>query len=157
MKRGAVIIAAIVLSFHVFAESEIVLKDGSRIRGEVLSMQNGLYRIRTESMGTIQLRSREILSITSLGVSVPGDSPGTDTAASSQTAVDSIKSSIVNSPGVMSTIMALQNDPQMKAILADPEIMRAVQNLDLQALGNHPKIKALMNNPKIKRIHGIVN
>ncbi|MCH8256562.1 MAG: hypothetical protein IIA75_01470 [Proteobacteria bacterium] len=157
MKRGAVIIAAIVLSFHVFAESEIVLKDGSRIRGEVLSMQNGLYRIRTESMGTIQLRSREILSITSLGVSVPGDSPGTDTAASSQTAVDSIKSSIVNSPGVMSTITALQNDPQMKAILADPAIMRAVQNLDLQALGNHTKIKALMNNPKIKRIHGIVN
>lgn len=157
MKRGAVIIAAAVLSFYAVAESEIVLRDGSRIRGEVLSMQNGLYSIRTESMGTIQLGSRQIQSITSLGVPVPGDSPMADTSASSKAAVDSIKSGIVNNPGVLSIIMALQNDPQMKAILADPEIMQAVQNLDLQALGNNPKIKALMNNAQVKRIQGSMN
>lgn len=155
MKQGAVIFTAILLSLYAFAESEILLKDGSRIRGEVLSMQHGLYRIRTESMGTIEVGSSQIQSISAHVM--PGDSPGADTASPSQAAVDSIKSSIANNPGVMSTIRALQNDPQMKAVLADPEIMQAVQNLDLQALSNNPKIKALMNNSKVKRIRSSVN
>lgn len=154
MRQSAVTIAIIVLSFNAFAEMEIILKDGSRIRGEVQSMQNGLYEIRTESMGTIQLGSSQIQSLTTVDVPIPGDSSSADM---SQSAADSIKSSIVNSPGVMSMIMELQNDPQMKAVLADPEIMRAVQNLDLQTLRNNPKIKALMDHSKIKRIHSTVN
>ena len=157
MRRSVVTIAIIVLSFNAFAEMEIILKDGSRILGEVQSMQNGLYEIRTESMGTIQLGSGQIQSLTTVGVPVPGDSSSADTSVSSQSAVDSIKSSMVNSPGVIGMIMALQNDPQMKAVLADPEIMRAVQNLDLQTLSNNPKIKALMDNSKIKRVHSTVN
>ena len=154
MGRSAVTIAIIVLSFNAFAEMEIILKDGSRILGEVLSMQNGLYEIRTESMGTIHVGSGQIQSLTTVGVPITSDSSSADT---SQSAVDSIKSSMVNSPGVMSMIMELQNDPQMKAVLADPEIMRAVQNLDLQTLSNNPKIKALMDNSKIKRVHSTVN
>lgn len=157
MRSSAITIAIIVLSFNAFAEMEIILKDGSRIRGEVQSMQNELYEIRTESMGTIQLDSSQIQSMTTVGVLIPGDSSSADTSVLSQTAVDSVKSSIVNSPGVMSMIMELQNDPQIKAVLADPEIMRAVQNLDLQTLSNNPKIKALMDNSKIKRIHSAVN
>ncbi|MCZ6504163.1 MAG: hypothetical protein O6945_16825 [Gammaproteobacteria bacterium] len=157
MRSSAITIAIIVLSFNAFAEMEILLKDGSRIRGEVQSMQNELYEIRTESMGTIQLDSSQIQSMTTVGVLIPGDSSSADTSVLSQTAVDSVKSSIVNSPGVMSMIMELQNDPQIKAVLADPEIMRAVQNLDLQTLSNNPKIKALMDNSKIKRIHSAVN
>ena len=157
MRRSAVTITVIILSFNTFAEMEIILKDGSRIRGEVLSMQNELYEVRTESIGTIQLGRSHIQSMTTIAVPIPGDSSSADTSVSSQTAVDSIKSSIMNSPGVMGIIMALQNDPQMKAVLADPEIMWAVQNLDLQTLSNNPKIKALMDNAKIKRIHSTVN
>ena len=157
MRSSAITIAIIVLSFNAFAEMEIILKDGSRIRGEVLSMQNGLYEVRAESIGTIQLGSSQIQSMTTIAVPIPGDSSSADTSVSSQSAVDSIKSSIMNSPGVMSILMALQNDPQMKAVLADPEIMRAVQNLDLQTLSNNPKIKALIDNAKIKHIHSTVN
>ncbi len=157
MRRGAAIIFAFLVSIHAFADKEIILKDGSRIRGEIQSMQNGLYEVRTDSMGTIQLGSRQIQSIISVGTEAPGAAAGEQGSAVSQSTIDSIKSNIVSSPGMMSTITELQNDPQMKAVLADPEIMRAVQNFDLQALGNNPKIKALMNNAKIKQISNEVN
>ena len=155
VKRSTAIIIGLLVSLNVIAETEILLKDGSRIRGEVQSMQNGFYQVRTESMGTIQLGSRQVQSITTVSAPLPGDS--TDTSALSQSALDSITSSITNSPGMISTIMELQNDPQMKAVLADPDIMRAVHNLDLQALSNNPKIKALMDNAKIKRINKSMN
>jgi hypothetical protein len=157
VRSGVFMLVGLLISFSAFAEKEIVLKDGSRLRGEVLSMQNGLYEIRTESMGTVQLGSRQIQSITSLGGAAPGEATGADSTALSQSAVDSIKSSIVSNPGVMSRILQLQNDPEMRAVLADPEIMRAVQSFDLQTLSNNPKIKALMDNDKIQSISDSVN
>lgn len=57
----------------------------------------------------------------------------------------------------MNSIRALQNDPDMQAILADPEIMQAVQSFDLTALRNNPKIIKLMQNSKIQSIQGKVN
>ena len=138
---------------------EIILKDGSRIRGEVVSMQNGLYQVKTESLGLIQLRSPQIESITSFDSSPSQTVNDTNSVGPtmSPSALQSIQSSMVSNPGVMSSISELQNDPQMKAVLDDPEIMRAVQNFDLQALSDNPKIKALMNNAKIKRIQRSVN
>ena len=153
----------ILLSFNAFAAKEIILKDGSRIRGDVQSMQNGMYQVRTDSMGTIQLNSgqRRPQYRFPIGSQAPGGSAGSGSASapgssSTKSAIDSIKSNIVRSPGLMSTIMELQNDPQMQAVLADPEVMRAVQNFNLQALSSNPKIKALMKNAKIRRINNAV-
>ncbi len=135
-------------------EKEILLKDGSRIRGEIVSMQNGLYEIRTQSLGTIRLGSRQIHSITSVGPAP--DASLAEPAAVSPSTIESIQSSITGSPGVMKSIMELQNDPQMQAVLSDPEIMRAVRNFDLDALAGNPKIQALMKNSRIREIQGEV-
>ncbi len=135
---------------------EIMLNDGSRIRGVVESMENGLYQVNTESLGRIQLGSGQIESIRSIeAVIAPMVSP--DASAVTQSTIDSIQSRITNNASVMRTIMDLQNDPEMKAVLADPEVMRAVQSFDLDALAANPKIKALMNNQKIRSIQGSVN
>lgn len=133
----------------------IVLKDGSSIQGTVVSMSGGQYQIQTQSMGTITLRQNQIRSI-SAGTTAP--SPSQTPSASSvldaqaSSALQSMQSTMVNDPGIMSSIMTLQNDPDMQAVLQDPEIMQAIQNLDFQTLQNHPKMKKLMNNQKIRGI-----
>ena len=143
----------LILSFGVVADGVdrvIVLKDGSRIRGEIISVENDLYRIESDSMGTILLGSNQIQSILS------GEQPGSlsRTAEGSQSRMQLIQSNMMSNPGVMSSIMALQNDPEMQAVLADPEVMKAIQSFDLEALARNPKVKALMNNPELKRIQG---
>jgi len=71
----------------------------------------------------------------------------------SQSAVQSLQSSITGDPGMMASILALQNDPDMQAVLSDPELMRAIQSFDLEALQNNPKIQQLMNNSTVRKIH----
>ena len=154
MRRTLALSLGLILSFAVIADRVdrvIVLKDGSRIRGEIISVEDGLYRIESDSMGTILLGSNQIQSIL-FGSS--SEESGSLPAEGSQSRLQSIQSTIMSNPGIMSSIVELQNDPQMQAVLADPEVMRAIQNFDLEALARNPRIKALMNNPKVKRIHG---
>jgi hypothetical protein len=40
----------------------------------------------------------------------------------------------------------------MQAFPSDPEVIRAVQSFDLEALQNYPKIWALLRNPKVRTI-----
>jgi hypothetical protein len=125
-----------------------VLKDGSRIRGEIISVENGLYRIESDSMGTILLGGNQIQSI------ISAEESGSQSAEGSLSQLQSIQSTIMSNPGIMGSIVELQNDPQMQAVLADPEVMKAIQSFDFEALARNPRIKALMNNPSVKRIQG---
>jgi hypothetical protein len=68
-----------------------------------------------------------------------------------------MQSSISSDPGMMTSILQLQNDPDMQAVLSDPELMRAIQSFDLQALQNNPKIQKLMRNSTVQNIQGKVN
>lgn len=144
----------LIFSFGVIADRVIVLKDGSRIRGEIISVENGLYRIESDSMGTILLGGNQIQSILSGEESGYQPAEGSLSAEGSLPQMQSIQSTIMSNPGIMSSILALQNDPQMQAVLADPEVMKAIQSFDLEALARNPRIKALMNNPSVKRIQG---
>jgi hypothetical protein len=107
-------------------------------------------------MGTIKLGSQQVKSISSLSdgsaISAPVGVPAP--TGLSQSAFQSLQSSMSSNAEIMSTIMELRSDPQMKAVLADPDVMRAIQNFDLDALAQNPKIKALMNNSKVRRIQG---
>mgnify|MGYP006176654805 CR=1 FL=1 len=40
----------------------------------------------------------------------------------------------------------------MQAVLSDPKVMQALQNMDMQALAKNSKNKALMNSPQMQRI-----
>ena len=141
---------------------QITLNDGSRIQGDIVSMQNGVYQVKTQSMGVIQLNASQVTSVTSSSVSNAGallapaatNSVMTSAAAS---AVQSMQSTITSNAGLMSSIMQLQSNPDMQAVMSDPEVMRAVQNLDMETLANHPKIKKLMNNSQIKQIQDKLN
>lgn len=140
---------ALVASFGISAE-EIVLQDGSRIKGKILSMNGGSYQLQTDSMGVITIDKSKIISI-SQGGSLP--TIANDAAMETgQSAVQSLQTNMAADQGLMTSILHLQSDPDMQAVLSDPELMRAVQSFDLQTLKNHPKIKKLMANSRVQSI-----
>ena len=52
----------------------------------------------------------------------------------------------------MEQIRALQNDPEMQALLSNPDVIRAVQSGDYSVLVTNPAFLRLLNNPRVKEI-----
>ena len=136
---------------------DIVLNDGSRISGQVESLQNGIYTIKSKSIGNIQIQQSQIRAIQHKSFAqqaTPAQSPSTPLQTQPPTAVDlqKIQKSIANNKQIMSTIKSLQTNPAIQNILSNPALMRSIQAGDINALSTDPNIQKLMNNPKIKNI-----
>jgi len=167
MKTLLILLIATFSPWLLADERIIELVDGSRIKGELVSLQNGKYTVRTESLGTVMLNQSQIVNISS-GTPTNADSgtpkksvkSGTSTkpdsdanfGTSTKETISAIQGALAAHTGLMKHILKLQNDPDMHAVIADPEILKAVQELDLESLARNPKIKALMNNDTMKDI-----
>jgi hypothetical protein len=127
---------------------DIELVDGSRVRAEVVSLEQGVYRLRSDSLGEIRIPAAEIKSITRRQMGTTASDPTRSHTAQ----IDSVRDSLIQDPDAMSKIEALQNDPLVKNILNDETTMRAIQAGDLDSLMNDPKIKALMENSTVQEI-----
>ena len=147
-------IASLLTLCSVSFAATVVLRDGTVIQGEVVSLQDGVYTIATDSAGTLHVRKEEVRSIDEKGKSATGPSVGLPPDASSPEAgaLDAAKSRIAEDPKLLAIVLALQNDPAVLAVLADPEITKAIAAGDYSALMNNPKIIALMNNEKLREV-----
>ena len=131
------------------------LSDGSLITGELVGIDNGQYRIRSTTLGEMSVPESAIRSI---------QPPGSDgVPVARQTAPDvsaygpeiaSIQQQLATNPGLMGQITALQNDPAIQAVLADPELTRLILAGDLERLRADPRIQRLMEHPGIQGIVG---
>jgi len=124
--------------------STIALRDGSTINGEVLSMHDGVYTIRSETLGTIAVKQSDIRTLTN-GAAVPAPS-----AAQGQ--MDAVAARMAADPAVMDAVTALQDSPDVQAVLDDPDLMRAVQSGDLETLLTNPKLAHLAADPRVQDI-----
>jgi len=124
---------------------EIELADGSVITGEVLSLNSGVYTIRTGSLGTIKIDDAKVRTIRPLG---------TQSSRQSGQAGDikSLQNKLMSDQEVMGMIESLKDDPQFKKILEDPEVMNAVNSGDTASLMANPKFLQLLQNPTIRDI-----
>lgn len=164
----------------------VVLKDGSQIQGKIVSYEDGIYVIRSSSLGELELADHQVQSISTLtsttasssratrapAVSHVGISSSTASSARDRTEINPIKTAersllsgslgqiqaqIASDPGIMASIVQLQSDPEMQALLADPVVMRAIQQFDLDALARNPRIQKLMRSQKFKQIESRVS
>jgi hypothetical protein len=134
---------------------EIELTDGSTITGEVESLKSGVYTIKSDSLGTIRIEDAKIRAIRAKS-SVPS---GRGISGSSGTAesVKDLQRKMTGDKEIMVLIQSLQNDPDFKKILEDPEIMKAIQDGNFTALAADSRFKKLLNNPTVKEIEKKVN
>lgn len=134
----------------------IELTDGSVVTGEIVSFSNGIYTIKTESLGILHISSAGIRAITSKPAQ-----PGTETGPGASSpynpkftsGVKDLQQRMLNDPALLKLIMALQDDPEFKQALQDPEILEAIKTGDTGKLGSNPVIQQLLNNPALLEIY----
>lgn len=132
----------------------LVLNDGTVIQGDVRSLQNDVYTVQSDTLGTVRVRKQDVQSIAyadQASPAAPTQAPGRATLPS-QTDLEAIQSQMLQIPDLFSMIEALQGDPQVQAVLSDPEIMSAVAAGDFATLMNHPKIISLTKNANMREV-----
>ncbi|MGB5833917.1 MAG: hypothetical protein WBG92_18285 [Thiohalocapsa sp.] len=139
-------------SFTAAETSRLELTDDSVIVGEVLGMSGGLYRVRSPTLGTLNIESSRIRAIRN------GDrSPDTPALSANQSAtygpeIDALQRQMVGDAGLMQMIMGLQNDPALQRAVADPELMGLISAGDIDAIRDNPSVRGLMSHPGIRAI-----
>ncbi len=124
----------------------ITLIDGTRIHAEVLSLHNGVYTVRSDTLGTVELARSKIVTIDQKNAK-PNETDHT---------YEALKADVMANPAAMNSIMALQNDPEVRALLSNPETLKAIQSLDLNALSNNPQILQFMQRPEVREINELM-
>jgi len=119
---------------------EIELNDGSVIRGEILSMDDNLYTLKSKTLGTIKIEASKIQTIRMATESGDfGDQ------------LEEIQKSMMNAE-ILGMILSLNEDPEVLAALQDPSIMEALNSNDMKGLISNPRFITLLNNPKVMDI-----
>ena len=132
--------------------SEIELVDGGVIFGEIISHSDGVYIVRSNSLGTLKVKESEIRLIRLKSrsstekkiVSTPGGSVSPD--------IQALQKSMMNDKEIMGLVLSLQKDPKMQELLKDPDVMKAINSGDITTLMSNPKFIELLSNPEIQEI-----
>ncbi|HAR45888.1 MAG: hypothetical protein A2X56_00135 [Nitrospirae bacterium GWC2_57_13] len=133
---------------------EIVLSDGSTMIGEVVSLQNGLYTVKSPALGTITVPERKIRSIRTLSgsESATGGSATSSVDPAALGQIGSLQKQMMGNEEIMDLIRSLQDDPDFQKILRDPAVMAAVGKGDIATLTANPAFMKLLNNATIGEI-----
>jgi len=156
MKRASIGILILlgILYASLFAGElrEIELMDGSVILGEIVSFTDGIYTLRTGSLGTVQINESKIRVIRLKSHRAPSGEPATPSDTPLSTQVQALQKLMMNDKEIMNIIISLLNDPEFQEILEDPAIINAVNSGNIDALMSNPKFMKLLNNPRIQEI-----
>ena len=135
---------------HAGVVSQIKLVDGSVIQAEIISFSNGVYKLRSESLGTISVAEDRVQSIR------PNKSQISGTPAQLETAdplvgqkVQGLQQKLTSDPKTMEMLLDLRKDPSMIGVLNDKDLMRAIQQGNLSTVIKNPKIQKLMKSKAV--------
>ncbi len=127
--------------------SVIRLHDGNVIKGNVISLKDGVYTIKTSSLGTMKIKDSEVDEI------VKAKNKTASAEKDLSTELESVQKTLMDDEGIMELIKSLQSDPIMQRILDNPEVLDAVNSLDLEVLLKNDDFKKLLTNPTVHEIN----
>jgi len=146
---------------------QVELIDGSAISGEIVSFRDGVYTLKSDVLGTIEIKESKIklIRVKSFGKTASGTTASGTTArepvSPSSTpineGVQNLKDSMMSNDKIMEQIISLKNDPDFQKILQDPNIMNAINSGDIGTLMSSPKFMKILESPAIQRIQKEVN
>ena len=141
------------------APKSVVLKDGSRVVGEVISFDAKGCRLKTEHLGTLSIPLENVVEITPIeahrtppAVRSKMESEMMALQLQKQTqerAMADQRQIIMNllmaDPNMAKTIKRLQSQPELTEAMADPSIWMALQTGDIETLMTKPAIRSLLD------------
>jgi hypothetical protein len=144
----------IFLSAGVYAGefSEIGLIDGSTIYGEIISFYDGMYTVKSSSLGSIKVDESDIREIRVHSGNTKNREYASPPNSSIGSEVQALQTFMQNDQEIMAIIFSLQNDPDFQDLMSDPGILNAVNSGNIAALISNPKFMSLLNHHKIQEI-----
>jgi hypothetical protein len=137
------------------ADSRIELRDGSVLRGELVGVGEGSYRVRTETLGVIDIPDSEVRSIRpNASDGTPLTSPAGSAPRDYRPEISGLQQQMMGNPEILGAITELQTDPELQAALSDPELARLVLSGDIATLQSDPRFQRLLRHPAIQAIVG---
>lgn len=141
------------------------LKDGSSIQAEIQSYANGVYKLKSDALGSFELTDDKINQIefgssrrSSRSFSGKDSADGSfenlslESLGLSQGDLKQMEQRLLSDPKSVKILKDLQTDPTMQKILKDKDLMDAVNKGDLGRVSQDPKIKSLMNSNKLEEL-----
>ncbi|MBI3602777.1 MAG: hypothetical protein HY209_07800 [Candidatus Omnitrophica bacterium] len=136
------------------ADQIITLKDGSQIKGELISAVAGVYTIHTPTMGDIKINASQVATIANAQI-MPAANPDATPSPSDDVMNQKIRSAqtkLMGDPEMMAEIQEMVKDPELMQLLLDPTLTQEVMSHDTKAIQNNPKAQELINNPKMRAL-----
>jgi hypothetical protein len=153
-----------ILHSSVFAGAHIQaeLIDGSVINGEIVSFRDGVYTLKSDVLGTIEIKEStiQLIRVKSFGKparSVTAREPISRSNTPRDEELQNLKNSMMSDNEIMEQIISLKNDPDVQELLRDPNIMNAINSGDIGTLMSSPKFMKILENPAIQQIQKEVN
>jgi hypothetical protein len=133
-------------------KGEVTLIDGSVIRGEIISSKDGIYTMKSDTLGTVRIEESKIRTIRFKPPPTRSEKTQDTMPAAAEAQVQALQQLLVGDQEILGMILSLLNDPEVQGILEDPTIIQAVTAGDIEALSSNPKFMRLLNNPAVQDI-----
>jgi hypothetical protein len=128
--------------------SKIELADGSTINGEVVSLVDGVYTIKSASTGEIKVPGDKVRSIeTASAATTYAPSQSGDLM---QAQVGAMHDKLMANPENAALLNNVAKNPKLQDMANDPEIIEAAKKGDIQALMKNPKFMEIVNSPEMQ-------
>ena len=138
---------------HAGVTSQIQLVDGSVIQAEIISFSNGVYKLRSEMLGTLSIAEDRVQSIRPNKSQTPGKLEklkSSDLSVGKK--VQGLQQKLTSDLKTMEMLLDLGNDPSMIGVLNDKDLMRAIQQGNLSTVIKNPKIQKLMKSKAVGEV-----
>jgi hypothetical protein len=177
--RKFVFLLILVLTPGVFARAQvnrvIKLKNGTIMRGQVLSYKDGQYIINNPRYGKVRIKENNVVSIEDSSTKTvytsvteknpppvlqkadPSQQQDRPTQADleriqSQPSAQYLKQRIENDPGLQQDFQSLLENKEVMQTLTDPTVMQAIIKGDTNTLMKNKAFQDLINNPDMQKI-----
>lgn len=77
---------------------------------------------------------------------------GLDDSLKAVFSIEGVMQSLTSDKDSLDEIAKLAEDPEVQALLNDPQVLKAIEGSDFSALANNPKVQALMKNPRVQKL-----
>jgi hypothetical protein len=153
---GLFLAAALATPVALAGPSRVELTDGSVLTGDLVGYANGCYTLHSPTLGDVSLEESKVRSVQP---GVTGGAGGlglggVGTQADLASQLQATQQRLVADPAVFRMIQALQNDPEIQGVLADPAFLALIASGNLQAIQRDPRIQALLARPGVWAILG---
>ncbi len=128
------------------------LTDGTIIRGSLVSYANGIYTIKSKSLGVVKVGETKVKAARRSEGAVSGRADAPVAGGRIGPGVQGMVDKMQGDEEIMTLVKALKDDPEMQAVINDPAVMSAISSGDLSTLMANPKLMELLNNPKVREI-----